>query len=66
MSLIERQVAASAKENAINKKLVQNGCVAFNDNYINLYRAYAVHANHCSGIESKIQRLKSCGAWLCD
>jgi len=47
-----------------DKKLVQNGHVAFKEGYINKYTPHAVHVNHHSGVSTKIELLKSCNAWL--
>lgn len=47
-----------------NKTEVQNGCNAFKEGYIRSYKPVAVHANHHTGIETKISLLKSCGGWL--
>jgi len=52
------------KVDCFDKRQVQNGCNAFKDGYITTYKPVAVHANHHTGINTKIDLLKSCGAWL--
>lgn len=54
------------KLRCMDKKFVQNGYNAFKQNYINLYKADAVHVNHHTGNRIKIDLLKSCNGWLLD